>query len=81
MLRYLTSTICNYFYFNPLLPELFSSSFLGTKRRIGYFRLPTHSRETHEIFFVPSYFRIEILAFRELLCALGSKGLINFETN
>ena len=63
------------FFFNPLLPEFI---FIVVFRdiNIGSFRLPTHSRDAHRNFFmIPSYFRIENMAIRAILCALGSKGL------
>ena len=63
--------------FNPLVPEFLFSSFFGTQPKIGSFRLPTHRRDAHRIFFlvIPSSFRIEILAIRTLSCTLGTKGL------
>ena len=38
------------FLLNPLPPEFFFSSFFGTSRKIGSFRLPTHSRDAHRKF-------------------------------
>ena len=61
---------------NPLLPEFFYRRFSG-QRKIGSFCLPTHSHDAHRNFFmISSCLRIEILALRALLFALGSKVLI-----
>ena len=67
---------------NPFHPELFFRRFFGTEPKIGSFRLPTHSRDSHRKFFWWSLLLVKVkifakryhmgtlegLGFREAMC-------------
>ena len=72
------SNICYHFvvsvYSNPLPPEFL---FFVVFRDIGSFRLPTHSRNAHRIFFDDLFLKIKIEIFAKWchMGKLGGKGL------